>query len=407
MASSLLEKTTPLEHELVETAADIASSQGHRVFLVGGPLRDLLLDRPRVDMDFTLEEGVEEFAAELARRYNGELRSYPQFLTHKVDASELPPVDVTTTRREVYSRPGALPEVFPSTLHQDLCRRDFTVNAMALDLSTGEIEDPFGGGEDLSQKTMRVLHPQSFRDDPTRVFRCIRLATRLGFNTEAQTGRWLREAVDQDFLSTVSRERLWREFSIALTEPDRATILYEFARAGALAVLTGRTSAEPETLERLGRADKLLRILPADASSVFLAILGVDQGPERFRGSGLTAGQIDAVNTSATEASRLSSQARERSEREAFELLRRGSPETLVVAAVLDPAIEPLVARFGEYSNLQIGVRGSQLGVPPGPHIGRALEATRAALFFGDIAPAEAADFARRAAQEYLEGKAP
>src|SRR5512140_1228499 len=157
------------QRSIVAAARDIARRHGVAAYLVGGPVRDLALGRPAKDIDLALESHADRVAHDLARQLDATLRSFPQFLTYKIVSDELPEVDVATTRAEEYVEPGALPAVTPSSLARDLGRRDFGINAIALELSTGTIVDPLGGLEDLKKRRLRVLHERSFLDDPTRI----------------------------------------------------------------------------------------------------------------------------------------------------------------------------------------------------------------------------------------------
>src|SRR5947208_15725938 len=134
-------------------------------FLVGGAVRDLLLGRGTVDLDVAIEGDARAVARELAGRLGGEAKEHERFGTATVRAGDLV-VDLATTRRETYAEPGALPEVEPSSIEEDLARRDFTVNAMAMRLPDGEILDPHKGRADLEGRVIRVLHDRSFVDDP-------------------------------------------------------------------------------------------------------------------------------------------------------------------------------------------------------------------------------------------------
>ncbi|CEP68059.1 Poly A polymerase, head domain [Moorella glycerini] len=205
---------------ILAQARKIAPVKGQRVYLVGGTVRDLLLGRPEVDLDLAVEGDGLLFARELARQLGGRLAFHDRFLTATVYwGGER--VDVVTTRQEYYPRPGALPEVEPATLEADLARRDFSVNAMALPLMArdlGEILDPFGGREDLARQTLRVLHRDSFRDDPTRLLRGVRFATRLKFIWEEETCSLVRQALAGGYLDLLEPKRLWQEFILLLKE---------------------------------------------------------------------------------------------------------------------------------------------------------------------------------------------
>src|SRR3954447_10430159 len=152
-------------------------------WLVGGAVRDLLLGAASVDLDVAIEGDAREVARELAARLGGEAVEHERFGTATVRADALT-VDLASPRRESYAHPGALPEVEPAPLDEDLARRDFTVNAMAAALDSerlGELRDPHGGRGDLEAGVIRVLHPKSFIDDPTRLLRAVRYEARFGF----------------------------------------------------------------------------------------------------------------------------------------------------------------------------------------------------------------------------------
>ncbi|BCV21524.1 CCA tRNA nucleotidyltransferase [Moorella sp. Hama-1] len=206
---------------ILTRARKIAYLKGQRVFMVGGTTRDLLLGRPDVDLDLVVEGQGLPFARELARQLGGRLAYHERFLTASIYwAGEK--VDVATARREYYPHPGALPEVEPATIAEDLARRDFSINALALALTArdpGEILDPFNGRADLEAGAIRVLHPASFRDDPTRLLRGVRLATRLHFQLAGNTRELAREALAAGYLDQVAPRRFWQEFILLLKEP--------------------------------------------------------------------------------------------------------------------------------------------------------------------------------------------
>jgi tRNA nucleotidyltransferase/poly(A) polymerase len=400
--TSLLERLPAREREIMRIASEIARQQGSSVYLVGGPVRDLLLGRNPADLDFTLENNTEKFAHELARRTESSIREYPQFLTYKIEVNGLSPIDVTTTRKETYPQPGALPVVMASDLRDDLQRRDFAMNAIALELTSEAIHDPYGGHHDVRERVVRILHDRSFEDDPTRIFRSLRLASRLGFALQPNTEGLMRKAIEGGFAKTVSAERLWREFFLAVGESDRAAVLHAFSRAGALKVF-GCSGSE---LEVLRRANQLLAEIPGDARVTFLILLCSQADEEFLARSGLTGRQIATVRDAASARGRLAALLRDpASERDKIRIAAAAPREQVLAAAAVNPELTPLLRRVVEYQNAAPPVRGDELEVPPGPHIGLALERTREALFFGDITPDQALLFARRAALEYLEKK--
>src|SRR5918996_3238928 len=172
-------------------------------YLVGGAVRDLLLGLEAGDLDVVIEGDPEA----LAQLPGFELERDALFLTGRLRLDDLH-IDVARARAETYPRPGALPEVQPASITEDLARRDFTVNAMAFPLGgDGELLDPHGGLDDLRSGLLRVLHDRSFIDDPTRALRAARYAARFGFELEPETERLLREAD----VSTVSDDRVQKE----------------------------------------------------------------------------------------------------------------------------------------------------------------------------------------------------
>ena len=237
------------------------------LYLVGGPVRDLLLDRPAKDLDLVVEGDAASLAFEVAKELAGEVTSYRQFgtATVKVDQMRL---DLATARRETYPRPGALPQVKPSTIDEDLKRRDFTINAMAIGLSEpglGRLLDPTSGLKDLELGQIRALHPQSFQDDATRMLRAVRYEQRLSFHLEPETQDWLLQDLEEGMLATVSADRLRREVDFMLKEEWPATVLM---RAGQLEILRKlyqplRDASWLRSLDQQGKKEEPLFYLAA------------------------------------------------------------------------------------------------------------------------------------------------
>jgi tRNA nucleotidyltransferase (CCA-adding enzyme) len=193
-----------------ETAAEV----GAVAWLVGGPVRDLLLGRAAPDLDITVEGSVERVAEALAVRLGGRMCKRTCFLTGTVALPDGSTLDIAQARTERYAEPGALPLVEAATIAEDLRRRDFTVNAMAVALAPGEfgrLLDPHGGLRDLNVGVLRVLHDGSFEDDPTRMVRAARFMLRLGFALEPHTRELLRRATDEGRLAALSGARVRNE----------------------------------------------------------------------------------------------------------------------------------------------------------------------------------------------------
>ena len=204
------------------------------VELVGGAVRDLMLGRRPRELDAIVPAEVESLAHELAERVGGEATIHERFGTALVRAPGVN-VDLATVRSESYAEPGALPDVYPGSAFEDLGRRDFTVNAIALGLageSAGQLRAPPGGLEDLAARRLRVLHERSFLDDPTRILRMARYSSRLGFEVEPHTAELAAQALDAGALKTVSGARLGAELRLAFAEPCAVSVLAELDRAG-------------------------------------------------------------------------------------------------------------------------------------------------------------------------------
>ena len=391
----------------LELVREVATDENCRPFLVGGPVRDLLLGRSAFDLDFTLEENSSTFARALAKRISGRVKSFPQFLTYKITADQMPEIDIATARKEKYRKPGALPSVAPGHLRDDLLRRDFSINAMALDVTDETLHDPSNGARDLNDRLVRVLHDESFVDDPTRIYRAIRLACRLGLSIEPHTTALMRKALESGAMDSITRERIWHEIFLAMDEADAAAILSSLAREGALDALFGRRSVDEPMLEAV---QKLVAENPELDRYVLYtgALLRGDASPIELEGSGFSQKRARNVVQIANESGRFVDALKEsRSERQRLRVLRHASQELLSLLMATQPDDERHLARFREFRSFTIPLRGNELQLPPGPHISRALERTREAVFTGEIAVEAARDFAQRLAEKYLKSADP
>lgn len=386
--------------DLIRTTA---REKNVRPYLVGGPVRDLILGRTVIDLDLTLEDDASTLARAVAKRVEGRVRSFPQFLTYKIEANGFPEIDIATARKERYRAPGALPTVTAGKLRDDLLRRDFSINAIAWDILGEETHDPSGGLADIRSRVVRVLHDNSFTDDPTRILRAIRLARRLGFTLDPHTNALLHASLAAGALTMVSKERLWRELFLAFDEDDAPEVVLALSSAGVLDFMFG-----PRTIDavRLDRAQRQLEKNPTlDREVLFTAaILHGNASPVDLEGSGFSQKRARNVVQLANELPRFADALAEAtSERQRLRVLRHASPEMLSVLAAAVPKESRSVARFNEYQQFKLPLRGTDLEMPLGPHIARALERTREAVFTGEIDPAQARSFARETAIRYLE----
>jgi tRNA nucleotidyltransferase (CCA-adding enzyme) len=236
-AGGLIERLPPPLLRLTLTAGRLADKSGIRAYIVGGIVRDLMLGRPPVDIDIMAEGDAVQLARQMAEKSGARLTVHSAFGTAslKIDGFS---VDLSTCRSESYQHPGALPRVRAGNMLDDLQRRDFTINAMALCINNsdlGSLTDLFGGRQDMERGLVRVLHNKSFQDDATRMMRAVRYEQRLGFKIENNTLKLLRNSLDM--LDTISSDRLKNEFALWLNEGHPEKILRRAGRLGMLGKL--------------------------------------------------------------------------------------------------------------------------------------------------------------------------
>jgi len=265
---------------------DQAQAMGMEAYLVGGGVRDLLLNRPGLDLDIVV---VGE-AVRLAEQFGFEhpeihAATHPPFGTATLVYPDGQHIDIVTARAEHYPHPAALPVVDRGPLGLDLARRDFTVNALAIALDPkrrGELVDPYGGLRDLEDRKIRVLHPLSFVEDPTRIYRAVRFEATLDFRIGPQTLRLLRDAVKQGYLQRLTGKRIGRELDLILRSIRPAAAIARMGELGVLACLHDQLdgaaiAARLEAFEPVDRAATLLAPdLNSDAATARWELLLLD-----------------------------------------------------------------------------------------------------------------------------------
>ena len=241
---------------LFRQVALLSERRGEPAYAVGGFVRDLVLGVPSFDLDFAVEGDALAFARDLAGAVGGAFEAFTRFGTAIVTVPAFGKVDLATTRSESYARPAALPDVKPASLLEDLRRRDFTLNSIALRLlPSGKTEwvDPTGGLEDLARGILRAHHAGTFEDDPTRILRGVRFEQRFGFRIEKQTLGWLKAAVRGGFLAKVSGERVRNELRLVFAEPQPGKAVRRLSTLGVWARLYAGLKP-PATLARIAPA---------------------------------------------------------------------------------------------------------------------------------------------------------
>jgi tRNA nucleotidyltransferase (CCA-adding enzyme) len=381
----LLERLTrlPCGRRLV---AATAGQDG--VHLVGGAVRDLLLGREPRELDVAVEGDVEP----IARRLGAGATVHERFGTATVESGGCR-FDLASARAESYARPGALPDIRPAGIDEDLRRRDVTVNALALDLRSGALRAVEHAREDLAAGRLRVLHDASFGDDPTRLWRIARYAARLGFELEERTAALAAAAVAAGALETVSGPRVGNELRLALAEPDPMAALEAAAGLGIAPWLTVDRELAGAALGLLppgeGRADLVVLAasltLPAGDADVLLAercFGAAERAVVRAcaRAPDLAAAMIDA-------APRPSALAR----------LLCGLPVEAVALAGAHGAGGPARRWLEDLRHVALAISGDDLlaaGVPRGPQIGLRLAAALDLRLDGELAGGRDAELA-------------
>jgi len=355
------------------------------VYLVGGAVRDLLLGGEPFDLDLV----VAGEAAALASRLGGEAVVHDRFGTSTVIVDGFS-YDIARARTETYPRPGALPDVRPATLAEDLIRRDFSVNAIAIALggpAAGKTSSVPSALEDLEARSLAVLHERSFTDDPTRMLRLARYRSRLGFEIAPRTRELLDAALRANALDTVSGPRVGAELRLLAREQDpiaALAVLRELALDGAIHPVLG---LEDEQLAR-----RALELLPEDARRDRLALaLAASRIPagelaSLLDGLGFEAEDREAIVAAATRAQAL---ARALADAERPSQIAQAAfgagPELVALAGALGPAgqAREWLERLRE---VELEIDGRDLlaaGVPEGPAVGRGLRGALAAKLDG------------------------
>ncbi len=395
--------------ELLHSIAKLAQSLGVRAYLAGGFVRDLLRGVASRDLDVVVEGDPLELAQRLCRQVGGNLVVHRAFVTASIEGWSGGRLDVVMARRERYATPGALPIVSPASIEEDLARRDFTMNAMAVGLvgpEFGRFLDPFGGVRDVEIGRIRILHPLSFVEDPTRIFRAVRYAARLGFGID----RWSRDCLGVALrlapYPALSGQRLLAEIELVMREPGWERSLRALARVGAFRLLdpSYRFSRLAE-----GRLRDLTHLLEWDRAGkgmiepvplALLCLVGhlpravAERALRRLALSGEPLARLtEALAEGPLVARRLEEEANAPASRRAA-LLRSRSIETLGYAWLAgSPAARDRIRWFlSEGRNVRAALSGEELlalGVPRGPAVSKLLDRLRDERLDGLLASRE------------------
>jgi tRNA nucleotidyltransferase (CCA-adding enzyme) len=373
-----------------------ADNPDEPVYIVGGAVRDALLGHPSYDLDLVVEGDVPAFARRLAERLGGRVQTHKAFGTAEIfyDGGE---IDVATARTETYREPAALPDVQFATLEEDLARRDFTINAIAASLGKadfGRLIDPHHGRADLAARTIRVLHPGSFLDDPTRIFRAVRYENRIGFRMDEETEALARTALEQSIAEHVSGERLRDELEALLDEDDVAHTIERLGDLDAARAFHTTVATDPRTIELAERIVSLTQELGVEVPRwrLRLAVLFRNTPPKELREAldSLSIPRRDeqAITEAVVHGPRLADALQGAPDpAEVVRLVEPLAPDAPLMALALGDA-PALRDWFTRLQGVRLEITGSdlaELGLAEGPRVGEVLGELRRRKLRGDL----------------------
>lgn len=392
LLQKLEDRIAPRVMGIVKMAGESASARGQSLYLVGGAVRDLLLDRINIDLDLVVEGDALKLANDLSAKLGSKLVSNDRFGTAKLIGGGFS-LDLVTARSETYERPGSLPTVKPGSLREDLARRDFTVNALALGLSpphSGELIDPFGGRADLDNRLIRVLHERSFLNDATRLLRAIRYEHRLKFQMEPETAELAKRHVS--YLDSVSGDRLRHEIELILGEHEPEGILARADEIGILAKIGPGFKDAGRLAQQFPRAREMFHPKQPPIAVYFsliawnLSLEEVEQMTSRLNLPGKVARVMrDTVRLKR----RLPDFRPEMMRSEIYEMLSSFLPYAIqanLIAGEFPAAAAAMELFFNELRGTKAETEGERLrtlGTSPGPGLGRILHAIHMARLDG------------------------
>ncbi|MBV6396306.1 MAG: CCA-adding enzyme [Anaerolineales bacterium] len=399
LATRLTQSLSDKQLAVMRLIADEASQRGWTLYAVGGLPRDLLLNRLTRDLDLVVEGDALPLARSLSRLHGGRVTTHPSFHTATWflpprltrDTEKRDALDLISSRSETYKRPAALPTVKLGSITDDLLRRDFTINAMAIRLDDerfGDLLDPFGGRDDLAKETIRILHPRSFADDPTRIFRAARYAGRLGFRLAEEAEALIPSALR--YVNKLSAERLRHELDLILAEEDFAPMLASLSEWGALATVEPAIpSFDPPRAKLAAKNPPADFALEADALALAYCLWFMDSPAGLVSALAKRLDFTAALTKTVLSATRLAhdlptwnfSKPSEWTER-----LDRHAP-TAIYAVYLVQRKQELVDYLKEWRRIQSTLTGDdlkKLGLPPGPAYKKILSSLRAARLDGE-----------------------
>jgi tRNA nucleotidyltransferase (CCA-adding enzyme) len=411
-------------HWLFDTVGEVAEKIGMGAYAVGGVVRDLYMNRANFDLDFVIEGSAPDLAIALEQAYPGRFEvvaKHDRFRTATLifSADVKREVDLSTARTEFYEFPAALPTVEPSQLEQDLYRRDFTINALALSLNKGEyghVIDFFNGVSDIDEKLIRILHPFSFIEDPTRIVRAVRFASRLGFQLEEKTKEQARRAISMGIFNDLGGFRLKEELRLILESAHGLEALKMLKDlGGGLRYLAANLTFDEKLPAQFRRAARILERNRLDRDwivylALVLAPLNSDDLESVMDRLALSNDERDWIRNGLKLLSAFTdTNGKVMPRSEIYSTLNGQSDQALAIAASL--ASPGTLSRrwiklyLDELRSIRTSLSGTDLmrmGFPQGPQIKEALQKLHAARLDGQVeTPAQEFDFVKRHYPQY------
>jgi len=398
---------------LLRQVAALSAHLGLPAYLVGGFVRDALLKQPINDFDLVVEGDAVKLGRALVKQFGGRLTVHAPFKTatwflpagvgsrygteehrpYSTPESTIDFIDLISARSETYARPAALPTVKLGTLADDLRRRDFTINALAVRLDGdhfGELSDPLGGRADLQRGLVRVLHPNSFVDDPTRLLRAVRYAERYGFKIESGSEALIPLALE--YVDKLSPERLRHELDLILGEENAVPMMEKLWASGIVRCVRPALPSEEAARKRFGATRRLPSSVEDPVQFRWMVWL-MDATPAQFRAL------AKRLHFTADLAKKVAAAASIYNDLESFKGTRPsecaarldGLPEEAIRAVSLcadeetRALLEMYLTKWKDVKPFADGDALQRMGVPFGPRVGEILWCLRAAWLDGEV----------------------
>ena len=378
--------------ELLTKIGQIAENMGLKAYAVGGFVRDLLLEKANFDIDIMVEGDAIPFAIAVGQKLNAECKLIERFHTAHMFLDNLV-LDFSSARKELYRHPGELPEVTFSNIIDDLYRRDFTINALALSINTDQkfqLIDFFNGELDLRDRIIKVLHPRSFIDDPTRLYRALRFADRFNFVLDSNTEYLFDKAIRLSSPSTLSIKRIATEIDKSFKEKHPLTLLNKYRNSGLLEYYhkSFKRMTRPDFSFSMVKAittrlhSKFPKIIESAVYwSLFLSNIPFNEAQNLLNNSGLPHSVgLQIISTLSTWQSILANLSQANTRLEIYNILKEACPETLALLYLKNKnkEIDNKINLFtNQLYSIKPSITGKDLieaGIKQGPQIRQILD---------------------------------